>query len=147
MTTIHIAASREYEVVIEPGLQTRLGTMAAELGLGRRAAVISDDAVFALYGAAAEKALTDAGFQVDHFLFPHGEQQKNLSTFCQPALKTSHTHHNIIVKLCIPCSQDHFKIFDGIVPHFNIVRYGVLKQDNVLIYNSQGTGKHIPVYL
>ena len=41
MTTIHIAASREYDVVIEPGLLTRLGTMAAELGLGRRAAVIS----------------------------------------------------------------------------------------------------------
>ena len=39
MTTIHIAASREYDVVIEPGLLTRLGTMAAELGLGRRAAV------------------------------------------------------------------------------------------------------------
>lgn len=55
MTTIHIAASREYDVVIKPGLLTRLGTMAAELGLGRRAAVISDDAVFALYGAAAEK--------------------------------------------------------------------------------------------
>ena len=83
MTTIHIAASREYDVVIEPGLLTRLGTMAAELGLGRRAAVISDDAVFTLYGAAAEKALTDAGFQVDHFLFPHGEQQKNLSTYGQ----------------------------------------------------------------
>ena len=83
MTTIHIAASREYDVAIEPGLLTRLGTMAAELGLGRRAAVISDDAVFALYGAAAEKALTDAGFQVDHFLFPHGEQQKNLSTYGQ----------------------------------------------------------------
>ena len=83
MTTIHIAASREYDVVIEPGLLTRLGTMAAELGLGRRAAVISDDAVFALYGAAAEKALTDAGFQVDHFLFPHGEQQKNLSIYGQ----------------------------------------------------------------
>ena len=83
MTTIHIAASREYDVVIEPGLLTRLGTMAAELGLGRWAAVISDDAVFALYGAAAEKALTDAGFQVDHFLFPHGEQQKNLSTYGQ----------------------------------------------------------------
>ena len=63
------------------------------------------------------------------------------------ALITSLTHHNIIVKLCIPCSQDHFKIFDGIVPHFNIVRYGVLKQDNVLIYHSQGAGRHIPVYL
>ncbi|MFR7894859.1 MAG: hypothetical protein ACLU38_13110 [Dysosmobacter sp.] len=76
MTTIHIAASREYDVVIEPGLLTRLGTMAAELGFGRRAAVISDDAVFALYWRCRRKALTDAGFQVDHFLFPHGNSRK-----------------------------------------------------------------------
>ena len=44
MTTIHIAASREYDVVIEPGLLTRLGTMAAELGLGRRAAAFTQQA-------------------------------------------------------------------------------------------------------
>lgn len=65
MTTIHIAASREYDVVIEPGSADPAGDYGAELGLGRRAAVISDDAVFALYGAAAEKALTGPGFQVD----------------------------------------------------------------------------------
>ena len=70
MTTIHIAASREYDVVIEPGLLTRLGTMAAELGLGRRAAVISDDAVFALYGAAAEKALTCSRTGNSRKIFP-----------------------------------------------------------------------------
>ena len=44
MTTIHIAASREYDVVIEPGLLTRLGPMAAELGLGRRAAAFTQQA-------------------------------------------------------------------------------------------------------
>ena len=83
MTTIHVAASRAYDVAIEQGLLSRLGPMAAELLSSRRAAVISDDAVFPLYGALAERSLQDAGFQVEHFVFPHGEQQKNLSTYGQ----------------------------------------------------------------
>ena len=83
MTTIHIAASRAYDVAIEPGLLSHLGPMAAELLSGRRAAVISDDAVFPLYGGLAEQSLRDAGFQVEHFVFPHGEQQKNLNTYGQ----------------------------------------------------------------
>ena len=83
MTTIHVAASRAYDVAIEQGLLSRLGPMAAELLAGRRAAVISDDAVFPLYGALAERSLQDAGFQVEHFVFPHGEQQKNLNTYGQ----------------------------------------------------------------
>ena len=73
MTTIHIAASRAYDVAIEPGLLSHLGSMAAELLSGRRAAVISDDAVFPLYGGLAEQSLRDAGFQVERFVFPHGE--------------------------------------------------------------------------
>ena len=83
MTTIHVAASRAYDVAIEQGLLSRLGPMAAELLSSRRAAVISDDAVFPLYGALAERSLQDAGFQVEHFVFPHGEQQKNLNTYGQ----------------------------------------------------------------
>ena len=83
MTTIHVAASRAYDVAIEQGLLSRLGPMAVELLSGRRAAVISDDAVFPLYGALAERSLQDAGFQAEHFVFPHGEQQKNLNTYGQ----------------------------------------------------------------
>lgn len=83
MTTIHVAASRAYDVVIEPGLLAQLGSMAARLLSGRRAAVISDDRVFPLYGAAAEQSLQSAGFETEHFLFPHGEQQKNLTTYGQ----------------------------------------------------------------
>ena len=83
MTTIHVAASRAYDVVIEPGLLAQLGPMAAGLLSGRRAAVISDDRVFPLYGAAAEQSLQSAGFETEHFLFPHGEQQKNLTTYGQ----------------------------------------------------------------
>ena len=83
MTSIHVAASRQYDVVIEQGGLSRLGAMAAALLPGRRAAVISDDTVFSLYGAQAEQSLTEAGFQAEHFVFPHGEQQKNLTTYGQ----------------------------------------------------------------
>ena len=83
MTTIHVAASRAYDVVIEPGLLARLGALAAETLPGRRAAVISDDAVYPLYGRQAEASLTAAGFRTEHFAFPQGEQHKNLTTYGQ----------------------------------------------------------------
>ena len=83
MTTIHVAASRAYDVAIEYGLLSRLGSLAAGLLPGRRAAIISDDTVSPLYGGLAERSLTDAGFQVERFVFPHGEQHKNLNTYGQ----------------------------------------------------------------
>ena len=83
MTTIHVAASRAYDVAIEHGLLSRLGSLAAGLLPGRRAAIISDDTVSPLYGGLAERSLTDAGFQVECFVFPHGEQHKNLNTYGQ----------------------------------------------------------------
>lgn len=83
MTTIHVAASRDYDVCIGEGLLNQLGTLASGLVSGRRAAVISDDAVFPLYGQQAEAALQSAGFQAEHFVFPHGERQKNLTTYGQ----------------------------------------------------------------
>lgn len=83
MTTIHVAASRAYDVAIEHGLLSRLGSLAAGLLPDRRAAIISDDTVYPLYGGLAERSLTDAGFQVERFVFPHGEQHKNLNTYGQ----------------------------------------------------------------
>ena len=81
MKSIHIAASREYDVLIETGLLSQLGTLAARQLPGRRAALISDDAVFPLYGQQAEQSLQDTGFQTEHFIFPHGEQHKTLATY------------------------------------------------------------------
>ena len=81
MKSIHIAASREYDVLIEMGLLSQLGILAARQLPGRRAALISDDAVFPLYGQQAEQSLQDAGFQTEHFIFPHGEQHKTLATY------------------------------------------------------------------
>ncbi len=83
MTTIHVAASREYDVLVEPGLLEALGRLAAERVPAGRAAVISDDTVYPLYGQRAEASLQSAGFQTEHFVFPHGERQKSLATYGQ----------------------------------------------------------------
>ena len=57
MNTIHIAASREYDVLIGHGLLDELGTLAAGVVDAKTAAIVSDDSVFALYGKRAAAAL------------------------------------------------------------------------------------------
>ena len=81
MNTIHIAASREYDVLIGRGLLSELGARCAEVLDGRTAALISDDSVFALYGKQAAESLEKAGFRVVRFVFPHGETSKNLTVY------------------------------------------------------------------
>ena len=73
MNTIHIAASREYDVLIGHGLLDELGTLAAGVVDAKTAAIVSDDSVFALYGKRAAAALERAGLRVVSFVFPHGE--------------------------------------------------------------------------
>lgn len=83
MNTIHIAASREYDVLIGHGLLDELGTLAAGAVDAKTAAIVSDDSVFALYGKCAAAALERAGLRVVSFVFPHGESSKNLTVYGQ----------------------------------------------------------------
>ena len=53
MNTIHIAASREYDVLIGHGLLDELGVLVAGAVDAKTAAIVSDDSVFALYGKRA----------------------------------------------------------------------------------------------
>ena len=79
MKTVTVAASRRYDVLIRPGLLREAGAFAAEAVRPCRAAIVSDDTVDALYGAAAEEAFARAGFAPERFAFPHGEASKNLN--------------------------------------------------------------------
>ncbi|MDR0947628.1 MAG: 3-dehydroquinate synthase [Ruminococcus sp.] len=45
-----------------------------------KAAIISDDNVWALYGEAVKASLKKRGLLVNRFVFPHGEASKNLNT-------------------------------------------------------------------
>ena len=83
METISVHASRDYEVRIGSGLLTRTGELSAPLIKGRHAMIVSDSNVWPLYGAMVQASLEDAGFQVDHFVFPAGEQSKNTDTLVQ----------------------------------------------------------------
>ena len=74
METISVHASRDYEVRIGSGLLTRTGELSAPLIKGRHAMIVSDSNVWPLYGAMVQASLEDAGFQVDHFVFPAGER-------------------------------------------------------------------------
>ena len=83
MNTIHISASREYDVLIGHGLLDELGTLAAGVVDAKTAAIVSDDSVFALYGGRVAAALERAGLRVVSFVFPHGESSKNLTVYGQ----------------------------------------------------------------
>ena len=83
METISVHASRDYEVRIGSGLLTRTGELSAPLIKGRHAIIVSDSNVWPLYGSMVQASLEDAGFQVDHFIFPAGEQSKNTDALVQ----------------------------------------------------------------
>ena len=81
MRSIHIKASREYDVLVEHGLLDRAGELLREVSAPGMAAIVSDDTVYALYGERTVKALEKAGYRVHSFTFPAGEGSKNLSTY------------------------------------------------------------------
>ena len=81
MQTIHVQASRSYDVLIGEGLLPKAGEKLAEVISPCRAVIVSDDNVFALYGETLRKSLQDAGFEPMEFVFPHGESSKNLSVY------------------------------------------------------------------
>lgn len=81
MTAIHVTASREYDILIEPGILDELGQRTAAIHHPCKAAVVSDSNVYPLYGARAEASLSAAGFETVSFVFPAGEESKNLGTY------------------------------------------------------------------
>ena len=81
MNTVHVTASKEYDVLIGSGLLPTLGSRAAAMGSVRKVCIISDSNVWPLYGQAAKNSLLSAGLDVAEFVFPAGESHKNGSTF------------------------------------------------------------------
>ncbi|MBQ8952741.1 MAG: 3-dehydroquinate synthase, partial [Clostridia bacterium] len=80
MQSVHVNASREYDILIGRGLIGRTGQLMAERFKPCRVAVMTDDRVDALYGEAVCASLEEAGFSPVKFAFPNGEASKNLET-------------------------------------------------------------------
>ena len=83
MKRVRIEASGSYDVLIGPGLIHRAGELTRQVMPPCKAAIITDDTVQALYGDIVKKSLEGAGFSVDMWAFPHGEQHKTLDTLAQ----------------------------------------------------------------
>ena len=82
MTTIHVTASREYDVLVQPGLLDDAGAQIARvLGTGRTAAIVAGETVAGLYAGRLAASLTRAGFRAVTFTYPGGEHCKTLATY------------------------------------------------------------------
>ena len=68
---------RAYPVLIGPGLIARAGELVAPLLKRRRAAIVADETVAALHGAALTQALGAAGIETTLVTIPPGEQTKS----------------------------------------------------------------------
>ena len=81
MTTVHVRASRDYDVNIGPGILARAGSCIAPFCPGGLCAVVTDDVVDGLYAEVLEKSLGDVGLRSVKFVFPNGEQGKNAQNY------------------------------------------------------------------
>ena len=83
MNTVHVKASREYDVLIGTNLLATLGHHASTLKKVKKVCIVSETNVWPLYGETAKKSLLDAGFETIEFVFPAGEESKNGQTYLE----------------------------------------------------------------
>ena len=79
MKTIKVDASKPYEVLIGKNILKDAGKLTAEVIKPCTAAVITDDTVDELYGDALCASLENEGFSCLKYVFPHGEESKNIA--------------------------------------------------------------------
>ena len=80
MKTIHVDASKKYDVMIGNGLLDKSGELCKEaVGLSR-GVIITDSNVDKLYSDRLITSLSGAGYEVKKYVFEAGEQSKNSKT-------------------------------------------------------------------
>ena len=80
MRTVHVKASKNYDVLIGEGLIGRAGSLLRGIMKPCRAAIITDTTVDKLYGDIVEESLRSEGFSTLRYAMPAGEQNKTLET-------------------------------------------------------------------
>ncbi|HXZ30363.1 MAG TPA: 3-dehydroquinate synthase [Dehalococcoidia bacterium] len=71
-------ATQSYPIFVGYGLVDKLGEKMKQAALSGTATIISDDNVFSLYGSKVEKIVKGAGFAVNSFVVPPGEETKSM---------------------------------------------------------------------
>ena len=81
MKTVHVHASKEYNVHIGSGILGSIGTHIAAMKQVRKVCIVSDSNVWPLYGAVVKESLAEQGIEACEFVFPAGEASKNGMTY------------------------------------------------------------------
>ena len=81
MNTVHVAASRQYDVLISHGILQTAGERLCTVTAAKTVMLVSDDSVWPLYGDPVKGSLEAAGITVCSFVFPHGERSKCAQTY------------------------------------------------------------------
>lgn len=77
MKTVTVNTSTSYNILIEKGLITSVGTHIKELLGEPKLCIVTDDTVDALYAKSVEESLALQGLSFIKFVIPHGEASKN----------------------------------------------------------------------
>lgn len=83
MKTVKVRTSTSYEVLIGEGLLCEVGSLVSKVKKPCKAAIISDDLVYSIYGETIKKSLEARGFEICSFAFENGEKSKTLKTYSQ----------------------------------------------------------------
>ncbi len=81
MNTVHVHASKDYDIYIGSGILDQLGDEIKKLGKVEKVCVVSDANVFPFWGEKVCRILQSSGFEVSTYVFPAGEANKNGITF------------------------------------------------------------------
>jgi len=81
MNTVHVTASKDYDVLIGSGLLRSLGSYAAGIQNVKKVCIVSESNVWPIYGNIAKKSILTAGLEVVEFVFRAGEQFKNAAVY------------------------------------------------------------------
>lgn len=80
MRKITVNASKTYDVIIGRNVLPSVGEYAKSIGLSSKACIITDSNVAPLHLEKTAQSLEKSGFEVCSFVFPAGEESKNLGT-------------------------------------------------------------------
>ncbi|MBN1526679.1 MAG: 3-dehydroquinate synthase [Candidatus Omnitrophica bacterium] len=74
---------RSYDIIVREGALADCGKVAARLGLGTDAVVVSNKTVWALHGSRLRRALKRAGFKIHLELVPDSERAKSIASLAR----------------------------------------------------------------
>lgn len=80
MERIKINVPDSYDVIIGKGILDKTADFLKEVGIEGKLAIVCDSNVAPLYLGRLESALKAGGYDTVHFVFPAGEESKNLDT-------------------------------------------------------------------